>query len=199
MPTPESKSAVPAGPPDPVPAPEVTRPDWLLRLEAAAPVPVTESHWVGDWTLIVPADGLLALLTWLRDDPVALFDFCSDLTAVDWPARTERFDLVYVLYSVPKRHRVRVKTRIADGQAVPSAVHVWPAVNWFEREVFDMYGIAFTGHPDLRRILMPDEWQGHPQRKDYPIEGPGEIVIENPRDWLRIGQDADDAADGERS
>jgi len=192
--TPESKTALPAGPPDPAPPPDIAKPDWLIRLEQAPPVPVTQSYWVGDWTLIVSVDGLVTLLTWLRDDPVAAFDFCSDLTAVDWPARAERFDLVYLLYSVRFRRRVRVKTRIADGQSVPSAVAVWPAANWFEREVFDMYGVTFDGHPDLRRILMPEEWQGHPQRKDYPIEGPGEIVIESPRDWLRIGQDARDAA-----
>lgn len=192
MANPDPKSAAPAGPPDPLPPPDLEKPAWLTRLEQAAPAPFTPSYWVGDWTLLVPIDSLLALLTWLRDDPAAAFDFCSDMTAVDWPPRAERFDLVYALYSIRHRWRVRVKARVADGQAAPSATGVWPAVNWFEREVFDMYGIAFNGHPDLRRILMPDEWQGHPQRKDYPIEGPGELVIENPRDWLKIGQDAGD-------
>jgi NADH-quinone oxidoreductase subunit C len=84
------------------------------------------------------------------------------------------------------RHRVRLKVRIADGEPLPSVCGIWPAANWLEREVFDMFGIAFDGHPDLRRILMPDEWQGHPQRKDYPLEGPGELLLESPLDWLRV-------------
>ena len=75
---------------------------------------------------------------------------------------------------------MRLKVRVGDGDAVPSVTPVWPAAAWLEREVFDLFGIRFDGHPDLRRILMPDEWQGHPQRKDYPLEGPGELLMENP-------------------
>ena len=101
-----------------------------------------------------------------------------------------RFDVVYCLYSTPLRHRVRVKVRLADGEAVPTAVPVWPAANWLEREVFDMFGIPFRGHPDLRRILMPDDWQGHPQRKDYPLEGPGELLLENPAGMAQAAQRA---------
>jgi NADH-quinone oxidoreductase subunit C len=141
---------------------------------------------VGDWTLIVALDRLPEVLVWLRDAPAARFDFCADVTAVDWPPRPERFDVVYCLYSVPHRHRVRVKVRVPDGTAVPSACGVWPAANWLEREVYDMFGIRFAGHPDLRRILMPEEWQGHPQRKDYPLEGPGELLLEDPIEWLKL-------------
>jgi NADH-quinone oxidoreductase subunit C len=179
----------PPGPPDPPPPAEVGRPTWLQASERDLPGVATVSLWVGDWTLIVPTDRLVDVLTWLRDAPEARFDFCSDVTAVDWPPRAEgRFDVVYCLYSVPFRARARVKVRVPDGTAVPTATGVWPAANWLEREVFDMFGIRFSGHPDPRRILMPDEWQGHPQRKDYPLEGPGELLIENPLEWLKLGK-----------
>ena len=144
------------------------------------------SYWVGDWTLIVPAARLLDVAAYLRDTPGAQFDFCSDVTATDWPPRERRFDVIYCLYSIALRHRVRLKVRAGDGESVPSVSGVWPAANWLEREVFDMFGIRFDGHPDLRRILMPDDWQGHPQRKDYPLEGPGELLLESPTDWLKV-------------
>ncbi len=131
----------------------------------------------------------------MRDAPDAAFDYLSDLTATDWPPRATpgRFDIVYILYSTRLRHRLRVKVRAADGQPVPSATPVWAAANWFEREVFDMFGVNFTGHPDRRRILMPEDWQGFPQRKDYPLEGPGELLMENPLDWLKLRQAKEEA------
>jgi NADH-quinone oxidoreductase subunit C len=88
---------------------------------------------------------------------------------------------------------VRVKARLAEGQPVGSVAGVWAAANWLEREVYDMFGIPFTGHPDLRRILMPEEWQGHPQRKDYPLEGPGELILESPQEWLKLRQSFNEA------
>jgi NADH-quinone oxidoreductase subunit C len=165
-------------------------PDYIQALQAALPGAVTQvSYWVGDWTVIVAAPKLLEVAGHLRDVAGARFDYCSDVTAVDWLARAgERFDVVYCLYSTSLRARVRIKTRVADGDAVPSVAGVWAAANWLEREVFDMFGIRFAGHPDLRRILMPDEWQGHPQRKDYPLEGPGELILESPKEWLKFGQ-----------
>ena len=81
---------------------------------------------------------------------------------------------------------VRLKVRTDENGAVPSVSDVWPAANWLEREVYDMFGVNITGHPDRRRILMPEEWQGYPQRKDYPLEGPGELLMEGPQDWLRL-------------
>jgi NADH-quinone oxidoreductase subunit C len=173
----------PPGPPDPPPPADVPVPAFVTALQEALPGAVVQVSWfVGDWVVIASLDRLVEVLTWLRDAPAAAFDYCSDATAVDWPTRAERFDMVYCLYSVRHRHRVRVK----DGEDVPTSTGVWPATNWFEREVFDMFGIRFSGHPDLRRILMPDDWQGHPQRKDYPLEGPGEMLLEDPLDWLKL-------------
>jgi NADH-quinone oxidoreductase subunit C len=181
--------APPAGPPDPPPPAGQEPPAFVAALEAALPGAVTHvSYWVGDWTLVVGADRLVEVGTWLRDGAGAAFDFCSDVTASDWPVRPQRFDLVYMLYSTQHCHRIRVKTRVADGEAVPTVSGIWPAAGWLEREVFDMFGVRFAGHPDLRRILMPDDWQGHPQRKDYPLEGPGELVMESPHEWLRLRQ-----------
>ncbi len=185
----------PPGPPDPSPAPDATVPPYITALGAALPDAVVSlSHYLGDWTVIVVPERVVEVATWLRDAESARFDYCSDVTAVDWPTRVPaRFDLVYCLYSTVLRHRVRVKARLADGQAVGSVAGVWAAANWLEREAYDMFGIVFAGHPDLRRILMPDEWQGHPQRKDYPLEGPGELILESPQDWLTLRQSLKEA------
>jgi NADH-quinone oxidoreductase subunit C len=110
---------------------------------------------------------LLEIALHLRDEEK--FDMLADLTAVDWPKREKRFDVVLNLYSFPKNERLRVKVRAADAEAVPSVVSVWPTADWMEREAFDMFGIIFSGHPNLKRILLPDEWQGYPLRKDYDI------------------------------
>jgi len=104
-----------------------------------------------------------------------------------------RFPDMTEVYSTRLRHRIRVKVRAGENQPVPSVTSLWPAANWLEREVYDMFGVGFTGHPDRRRILMPDDWQGFPQRKDYPLEGPGELLMENPEDWLKLRQARDQA------
>ncbi|MBI3262063.1 MAG: NADH-quinone oxidoreductase subunit C [Acidobacteria bacterium] len=151
------------------------------------------TYFVGDWALIIAADRLLEVATWLRDRPDARFDYCSDVTASDWPPRSKRFDVIYCLYSTRHRHRVRLKVRAGELDPVASVTSVWPSANWLEREVYDMFGVRLVGHPDLRRILMPDEWQGFPQRKDYPLEGPGELLMENPLDWLKLKQAREEA------
>jgi NADH-quinone oxidoreductase subunit C len=185
----------PPGPPDQAPPADLPVPSFVTALQEGLPGAVEHvSYWVGDWTVIVGAARFADACAFLRDTPGCGFDYLSDLTAVDWPARAEkRFDLVACLYSTALRHRLRVKARLADGEAVASVTGVWPAANWLEREVFDMFGVTFTGHPNLKRMLMPFDWQGHPQRKDYPLEGPGELLMESPQDWLKARQTAVDA------
>jgi NADH-quinone oxidoreductase subunit C len=108
----------------------------------------------------------------LRDDPACPFNYLADLTAVDWYPSEPRFEVVYHLLSIPKKERVRLKARL-DGSSpvIESVTSVWPAANNFEREVFDLFGVRFSGHPHLGRILMPENWEGYPLRKDYPVEG----------------------------
>jgi NADH-quinone oxidoreductase subunit C len=117
--------------------------------------------------VIVAVSQLRDICRHCRDDEK--FDMLVDLTAVDWPKREKRFDVVLNLYSFAKNERLRLKTHAADKESVPSVCDVWVAANWLERECFDMFGIVFDGHPDLKRILLPDEWEGHPLRKDYDI------------------------------
>jgi len=129
---------------------------------------ITEfSTYLGQPFLVAKPEAVAPVIEFLKLE--ADFDYLVDVTAVDWPKRTERFDLVYILYSFPRNRRIRVKTAIPDGYRPPSVVPVHLTANWLEREVYDMFGIEFAGHPGLRRILMPDEWQGHPLRKDYSI------------------------------
>jgi len=188
------KASAPVGPPDPPPPAGTAQPAFIAALQAAVPGSVSQvSYWVGDWTIIVPVARLLEVARHLRDAPDAAFDMCSDVTATDWPIRPERFDVVYCLYSTRHRQRIRVKARAGEHEPVPSMSGVWPAANWLEREVYDMFGVNITGHPDRRRILMPDDWQGFPQRKDYPLEGPGELLMESPLDWLKLRQAREEA------
>jgi NADH-quinone oxidoreductase subunit C len=188
-------AAPPSGPTDPPPPADKAPPAFIGSLQAAIPGSVSAiSYFVGDWTIIVPAAKILEVARHLHDAPDASFDLCSDVTASDWPVRAEgRFDLIYCLYSTHHRHRVRVKAKVAENQPFPSVTGIWPSANWLEREVYDMFGVNFTGHPDRRRILMPEDWQGFPQRKDYPLEGPGELLMENPLDWLKLRQAREEA------
>ncbi len=117
------------------------------------------------------------ILQLLRDEDQ--FDYCVDITAVHYPKREKQFDVLWILYSFPRNERVRVKTEIVDGESLPSAVPIWPTANWLEREVYDMFGIRFEGHPDLKRILLPDGWKGHPLRKDYGI-------LQQDQEWVQI-------------
>jgi NADH-quinone oxidoreductase subunit C len=125
------------------------------------------STYLGQNFVVAKPEAAVPILEYLKLE--ADFDYLVDITAVDWPKRPERFDLVYIVYSFPRNERVRIKTRISDGYKPETAVGVHLTANWLEREVFDMFGIEFAGHPDMRRILMPEDWQGYPLRKDYSI------------------------------
>ena len=144
----------------------------LDALKEAFPGAVLEeTHHAGQVSAVVPVDKLTQILRFLHDDPRTAFDLLADLTAADYPKREKRFDVIYHLYSIPKNHRLRIKVKVGDGESLPSASGVWHSAEWHEREVFDLFGVKFDDHPDLRRILLPDEWQGHPLRKEYPLEG----------------------------
>jgi len=126
----------------------------------------------GETTIVVARENLQRVAEFLVNDPGMRFAFLSDITAVDKFPIEPRFELNYHLLSLERRARLRLKVRLAgQDPVVPSMVPVWPAANWHEREAYDLMGIRFEGHPDLRRILMPDDWEGYPLRKDYPVEG----------------------------
>ncbi len=125
------------------------------------------STYLGQEYMVVDRSLIPDVLRILRDDEQ--FDYCVDITAVHYPNREQAFDVIWVLYSFARNQRIRVKTLIRDGEVLPSSVSIWPTANWLEREVFDMFGIEFEGHPDMRRILLPEEWQGFPLRKEYSI------------------------------
>ena len=134
---------------------------------------IVETHSeFGDDTAVVRPEQWKAVCRFLRDEPSMAFDMFIDLCAVDYPDRAPRFEVVLHLYSVGKKHRVRLKSRVGDaegdGAEIDTVADIWIGANWFERETYDLMGISFKGHPDLRRILMYPEFEGHPLRKDYP-------------------------------
>jgi len=133
---------------------------------------ILESHaFRGDDTIVIPRESLREIFRSLKEDPKLDFNFLTDITAVDYLAKKEpRFEVVYHLYSLRAKHRLRVKTRVpAQDPVVDSLTPLWKGANWLEREVWDMFGIRFRDHPDLRRVLLYEEFQGHPLRKDYPV------------------------------
>ncbi|KCZ50636.1 NADH-quinone oxidoreductase subunit C [Hyphomonas pacifica] len=130
---------------------------------------------LGELTILAERDHVLGLLRFLRDDQQCNFETLIDVCGVDYPERTERFEVVYHLLSMRMNHRVRVRVQTSEETPVPSIVGLWPAANWFEREAFDMYGIQFSDHPDLRRILTDYGFEGYPLRKDFPLTGHYEV------------------------
>jgi NADH-quinone oxidoreductase subunit C len=129
------------------------------------------AHTVGELTLTARPEDIVAVMKYLRDDPACAFQAFVDITAVDWPQRERRFDIVYHLLSPTQNARIRVKIEVGENTPVASVIDVFPGANWFEREVYDLYGVVFTGHPDMRRILTDYGFEGHPLRKDFPLTG----------------------------
>jgi NADH-quinone oxidoreductase subunit C len=139
----------------------------------------------GDFTVVVPANNLIDALTELRDNPETSFEQLVDVTAIDWARSPDRYDVVYLLYSITHKTRVRIKVSAREDRPhVPTAVDVYESANWYERETYDMYGIIFDGHPDLRRFYMPEDFMDengeplYPLRKDFPLMGiPGSLPL----------------------
>jgi NADH-quinone oxidoreductase subunit C len=153
--------------------------DKLNEHFAGAVQEVSEAH--GELTLVVSREQIVGICRFLKDAPDLRYDLLLDMAAVDYLGRQPRFEVVYHLYSIPHNSRLRLKVRLPESDLViPSVTSVWSTANWHEREAFDMLGVRFSDHPDLRRIYMPDDYPGHPLRKDFPILGP-EVEI-NPRD-----------------
>jgi NADH-quinone oxidoreductase subunit C len=171
-----AKTAAPAAakpataiPPKPLaPKPEPWDSPLIRALKAQYGSGIREASTYAKQNYVV-VDSSIAYEILLRLSRIEVFDYCVDITAVHYPKREAQIDVVYVLYSFHNNERLRIKTQIKDGEHLRSAVAIWPTANWLEREVFDMFGIEFDGHPELKRILMPDDWKGHPLRKDYGI------------------------------
>ncbi len=156
---------------------------------------------LGQQIIRVKKESYLELCRFLHDDEESLFDMCCDLTAIHWPNRAqEEFDVVIILYSVPKNRRLRVKVSLPDGEAIQSVTSIWSGADWLEREAYDMFGIKFEGHPDLRRILLPQDWPGFPLRKEYPIEYRDNEWTDKHLDYREIDYNTDliDVKYGER-
>jgi NADH-quinone oxidoreductase subunit C len=152
----------------------ITATSTIALIQEKFPRAIVETvEFHGEQTLVLHAEQLVAVCTYLQKN--LQYDFLSDVTAVDWLERVPRFDIVYHIQSLPHRSQLRLKVRVGqlreEHPSVPTVTSIWPAANWYEREVYDLFGINFTGHPDMRRILMPMDWTTHPLRKDYPLAG----------------------------
>jgi NADH-quinone oxidoreductase subunit C len=164
-------------------------------LAAALPGAVT-GHEVayGELTITVNASEIVSVIKFLRDDERCKFVCFIDVTAVDWPARERRFDVVYHLLSPYRNHRIRVKAEVAEDETVQSIIGIFPGADWFERETYDLYGIPFVGHPDMRRLLTDYGFEGHPLRKDFPLTGFVEVRYDDEQkrvvyDKVRLAQE----------
>jgi len=172
---PSAKPAAPAKPATPAAPKAPVKPDpWtsplLDDLQKKFPEAVSEAVIFRNLpSLTVALDSLAAMCEFLKSSEGGEYSLLTDHTAADYPKREKRFDLVYHLYSFTRNDRLRLKVLVGENEKAPSVTGIWPTANWFEREVFDMFGVQYEGHPDLKRILMPDGWTGHPLRKDYDI------------------------------
>jgi NADH-quinone oxidoreductase subunit C len=175
-PTPAAKPAAAAAKPA-APLPTPWDSPMVAKLKQSYGSGVEALTHLGQNYMVVDRSTIPEILQILRNEEE--FDYCVDITAVHYPTREKQFEVVWVLYSFPRNERIRVKTQIADGESLASSVPIWATANWLEREVFDMFGIKFDGHPDMKRILLPDGWKGHPLRKDYGI-------LQQDNEWVQI-------------
>jgi NADH-quinone oxidoreductase subunit C len=172
---PAAKPATPAKPPAPAPLPWDS--PMVAKLKGSYGSGIEPLTYAGQNYMLVDRSLIPEILQVLRNEEQ--FDYCVDITAVHYPQREKQFDVLWVLYSFARNERIRVKTQIQDGESLPSSVPIWAGTNWLEREVFDMFGIKFDGHPDMKRILLPEGWKGHPLRKDYSI-------LQQDNEWVQI-------------
>jgi len=169
-PPPGAKPAAPAAPPKPK-GPQ--QEPWSSPLVDAIKEKfggefIKSYSFIGQNQIEVKKDRIAEIMTFLRDNTIVPFNYLVDETAVHWP-KDEQFEIVYILYSFPKNEHVRVKTRIKEFEEIESVVSVWTTADWLEREVYDMFGVRYANHPNLKRILLPEDWVGYPLRKDYNI------------------------------
>lgn len=162
----EAPKAAPAKPAGPAATPWQS--EIADSLRATFPeAPIEALTYLGQNFLMVPRQSLLPVAMYLKSE--SKFDMLADLTAVDYPKKEKRFEVIYQLYSFPRNERLRLKVPVGENETIESVTSVWAVADWLEREAFDMFGIRFANHPNLKRILLPDEWEGHPLRKDYGI------------------------------
>jgi NADH-quinone oxidoreductase subunit C len=182
----KAATAAPATPPAakpaaaakaPVPTPVAWNSPMVAKLTSAYGSGIEPLTYAGQNYMVVDRSLIPEILQVLRNEEG--FDYCVDITAVHYLQREKQFDVVWVLYSFARNERIRVKTQIRDGETLPTSVPIWTGANWLEREVYDMFGIKFDGHPDMKRILLPDGWKGHPLRKDYGI-------LQQDNEWVQI-------------
>jgi NADH-quinone oxidoreductase subunit C len=169
----EGSAAVPPARP-PVPKPAVTFEPWsgplLDELQKRFPGALSDAVVFRNLpSVTVTKEALLPLCDFLKSEEGGAYTLLTDETAVDYPKREKRFEIIYHLYSFQRNDRLRLKVLVGEEERVPSVAHIWPTANWLEREVYDMFGVQYEGHPDLKRILLPDGWRGHPLRKDHDI------------------------------
>ncbi len=174
----EAAAPVKPAPPDPsAPVGEPWESELVTSLRAAFPEMAMEAYsHLGENCLIVPRESILPLAQHLKGE--SGYEMLTSLTAADYPSRDQRFDVIYQLYSFAANERLRVKAYVGENETVESVFPVWSGADWMEREVFDMFGIPFDHHPNLKRILLPDEWEGYPLRKDYPI-------LKQDKNWVK--------------
>jgi NADH-quinone oxidoreductase subunit C len=167
----------PAGPKKWEPTGEVVENPASQALRARFPETGGAKNPCGEATVLVPKAKLLEALTFLRDDEACDMNYLSDLTGAHHPNNDKKFEVLYHCYSLEKKHSLRVKVQLDDGEACPTATGVWPGADWMEREAHDLLGIVFEGHPNLKVILLPDDFEGHPLRKEFPLGGAQEKMI----------------------